>query len=419
MTVDRTLTPRRVVITGMGAVSPVGLDAPTSWANLLAGRHGIGPIESFDTTDYRCKLAATVRDFEPEQHFDRREARRMDRYCQFALVAAAEAMAQSGLEIEPETSWRTGVIVSSGIGGLVTFQEECRKLFERGPRGVSPLFIPMMIGNMAAGMISMRYGARGANLDITTACASGAHAIGEAMLKIRYGELDACIAGGAEAPIGEIALAGFANMTALTKSDDPDRASIPFDRERSGFVIAEGAGIVVLESLEHAQARGATILAELAGYGATGDAYHMTAPDPEGEGALAAMRLALASAGLEPEAIGYVNAHGTSTEINDRVETRALHRLFGERAPEVPVSSTKSMTGHLLGAAGSFEAIACAYALMEQTLPPTIGYREPDPDCDLDYVTEGARAHAVEATLSNSLGFGGHNASLLLRRWHD
>ncbi|MDI9497439.1 MAG: beta-ketoacyl-ACP synthase II [Bacillota bacterium] len=409
-------TLHRVVVTGTGMVTPLGMGVENSWRELVAGRHGIGPITLFDASDQRCPFAAEVKNFNPRDYFDHREARRMDRYSHFALLAAAEAIEQAKLEIAPEESFRVGVIVASGIGGVETFQTEVLNLGARGPRGVSPLFIPMMIGNMAAGLISMKYGARGDNMDITTACASGSHAIGEAWRKIRHGYLDACIAGGSEAPICRVAVAGFSNMTALTTATDVERASIPFDAERSGFVIGEGAGILVLESLEHAEARGATILAEIGGYGATGDAYHMTAPDPEGEGALGAMRHAIAEAGLAPEDIDYVNAHGTSTPLNDRVETLALKRLFGDRAYEVPVSSTKSMMGHLLGAAGAVEAAILVEVLRHGLIPPTVGYRTADPDCDLDYVTGGAREAHVCAALSNSLGFGGHNASLLLKR---
>ncbi len=407
---------KRVVITGMGSVTPVGLNTKSSWDSLLAGRHGIRPITSFDTSNYKGKLAATVDGFDPLDYLDRKEARRMDRYTHFAMVASAEAMAESGLEITDENCWQVGVIIGSGIGGIETFQTEVIKLHEKGPRGVSPLFIPMMINNMAAGRVSMVYGAKGANMSVTTACASGAHAIGEAFRKIKYGELIACIAGGTEATITEVALAGFGNMTALSTSEDPDRASIPFDKERDGFIMGEGAGILVLEEYEHAKARGATIIAEVAGYGATADAYHITSPDPEGSGAVEAMRQATQEAGVTPDDIDYINAHGTSTPINDAMETMAIHRFMGASEKRPPVSSTKSMTGHLLGAAGAVEAMVLAKACSTNLIPPTIGMQVADPACDLDYVTEGRREHTVNYALSNSLGFGGHNACLCIKK---
>ncbi len=416
---------RRVVVTGIGMMSALGLERQSNWAKLMAGQHGISPIEAFDTSDFRCHLAAEIKDFDPSQYFSRKDIRHTDRFTMFALVAAQEAMADAGLaelnaeSLSEEESFRSGVIVSSGIGGLWTLEEESRKLQTRGPRAVSPYFIPMMIGNMAPGVISMRYGFRGVNIDITTACASGAHAIGEAFRRIKYGELDRCISGGAEATITPLALAGFGNMTALTSSDDPDRASIPFDAERSGFVMGEGAAILLLEEREMALARGAHIYGEISGYGATGDAYHMTSPDPDGRGALAAMRLALREAGLEASTVGYINAHGTATPTNDRVETRAIHQLMGDLAQQVAVSSTKSMTGHMLGAAGAYEAAVCLMALEAQRVPGTLGYRVADPECDLDYVTEGARDLNFKVALSNSLGFGGHNATLLFEKHEE
>lgn len=415
----RGLAGRRVVITGSGMITSLGLDTKSNWAAITAGRSGITTLDGIDLDGQEVHVGSQVRDFEPMDYMDRREARRMDRYCQFAVAAAVEAMEQSGLKMEHYGADRVGTIIGSGVGGLETLAVEFAKLHERGPARISPLFIPMMISNMAAGKISMIYGAKGANYCVTTACASGTHAIGEAFRAIKYGQLDACIAGGAEAPITPIALAGFNNMTALTKETDPNQASVPFDARRSGFVIAEGAGIVVLEELESALARGADILCEISGYGATADAYHITSPDPEGQGAAEAMRLAMAEAGLAPEDIGYINAHGTSTPLNDKYETIAIHSAFGEAADKVAISSTKSMTGHLLGAAGAVEAIYTGLALRDGLIPPTINLQQPDPECDLDYVPGEARKADIKAALSNSLGFGGHNGTLCLRKWEE
>lgn len=415
----RGLAGRRVVITGSGMITSLGLDTKSNWAAITAGRSGITTLDGIDLDGQEVHVAAQIRDFEPMDYMDRREARRMDRYCQFAVAAAVEAMEQSGLKMEHYGADRVGTIIGSGVGGLETLAVEFAKLHERGPARISPLFIPMMISNMAAGKISMIYGTKGANYCVTTACASGTHAIGEAFRAIKYGQLDACIAGGAEAPITPIALAGFNNMTALTKETDPNQASVPFDARRSGFVIAEGAGIVVLEELESALARGADILCEISGYGATADAYHITSPDPEGQGAAEAMRLAMAEAGLAPEDIGYINAHGTSTPLNDKYETIAIHSAFGEAADKVAISSTKSMTGHLLGAAGAVEAIYTGMALRDGLIPPTINLQQPDPECDLDYVPGEARQADIKAALSNSLGFGGHNGTLCLRKWEE
>lgn len=408
---------RRVVITGMGVISPVGLDVPTFWRSLVDGRSGISELDLAGVENVPVKTAAQVRDFDPLQVLDRKEARRLDRFCHFAVAASAEAVRQSRLDFSTLDPWRAGVIIGSGVGGLETMAAEYRKLYlGGGPERISPLFIPMMIANMAAGKVSMIYGAKGSNLCVTTACASGTHAIGEAFRAIRHGYLDVCLAGGAEAPITPIALAGFDNMRALSRSADLNRASIPFDRERDGFVIGEGAGILVLESLEHALARGAEPLCELAGYGSTADAYHVTSPDPEGEGAAMAMRLALEEADESPEHVAYINAHGTSTPLNDKYETLAIRKLLGADAARVKVSSTKSMTGHLLGAAGAVEAVATALAVREGLIPPTINLREADPDCDLDYVPGRAVRQPVALALSNSLGFGGHNGSLCFRK---
>lgn len=410
---------RRVVISGIGVVSPVGNDADTFWKNIRAGRHGIDTIRDMDMTGQKASLAAQVKDFRPEEFMDKKEARRADRYAQFAMAAANMAMADCGTDFKDVDPYRVGVIIGSGIGGLLTCTSNHAKFVEKGPRGISALMIPMMIANMASGMVAMEYGFKGVNYATVSACTSSGNAVGEAMHAIRDGYADVVVAGGAEATVFPFAIAAFANMTALCTATDPDRASIPFDRERSGFVMGEGAGVLVLENLDHALARGARIYAEVAGYGATSDAYHITSPDPEAGGATKSMEFAIKDAGLTPGDIGYVNAHGTSTGPNDRCETLAMKRVFGEQAYHVPVSSTKSMTGHMLGAAGAVEGIVCALALRDGVLPPTVGYREPDPECDLDYVTEGARKADIRAALSNSLGFGGHNATLCLRRYPD
>lgn len=406
----------RVVITGMGAITPIGNDVTAFWNNLKNGVCGIGPITHFDASDYKAKLAAEVKDFDPTAYIDKRESKRMDRYCHFALAAAAQAVEQAGLtegSFDPE---RAGVFFGSGVGGLHVFEEEFAKLMERGPGRVSPLCIPQMIANMAAAHISMTYGLQGESLCPVTACATGNHAIGEAYRVIKHGYQDVMIAGGAEASIIRIATAGFSNMKALHTGEDPLAASVPFDARRSGFVMGEGAGALVLESLSHAQARGAHILCEIGGYGATSDAYHITAPDPEGTGGARAMSLAIADAGMTPDQIDYINAHGTSTPVNDRIETLAIKKAFGEAAQHVHISSTKSMTGHLLGAAGAIEAIACVMAIQDGVIPPTIGYQQPDPDCDLDITPNQAVSMPVRAAISNSLGFGGHNATVLFRK---
>ncbi|MBC8546200.1 beta-ketoacyl-ACP synthase II [Clostridiaceae bacterium NSJ-31] len=408
---------RRVVITGTGVISPVGNSVEQFWDSLKAGRHGIGPVASFTSDAISTKLAAEVKDFDPAAFgIDKKSARRMDRYCQFAVAAANQAMADAGTQFKDLDPFRVGVIIGSGIGGLNSIDAEHRKYIEKGPGRISVFFIPMMIANMAAGTVAMKYGFKGANFSVVTACASGAHSLGEAFRAIKYGHLDAALAGGAEAAICEFGMGGFENMGALCTATDPDRASIPFDKERCGFVMGEGAGVLVLEEYEHAKARGAKIYAELAGYGATADAYHITSPDPTGEGPATALKLAMAEAGAAPEEIGYINAHGTSTGPNDACETQAIKLALGDAAQTVAISSTKSMTGHLLGAAGAVEAIACALALRDGVLPPTVGYRVPDEECDLDYITEGARKSDARYALSNSLGFGGHNATLCLRK---
>lgn len=410
---------RRVVITGMGTVSATGLTVEEFWANIKAGKSGISLIEGFDTSNYDVKVAAEAKNFDPLNYFDKRELRRTDRFNQFALVAADEAVKDCGTDFKDLDPFRVGCIVGSGIGGFHSIETEYRKFMEKGGSRVSVFFVPMMIINMAAGSISMKYGFKGINYAPVTACATSSHAVGEAFRAIRNGYLDACVTGGSEAAIIEFAVAGFDNMKALSHASDPARASIPFDKERDGFVMGEGGAILVLEELEHAKARGAKIYAEVVGYGATGDAYHMTSPDPEGAGAAKAMQLACEEAGVSTDCVDYVNAHGTSTGLNDKYETKAIKAAFGDHARELAVSSTKSMTGHLLGAAGAIEAIVCAKALEEGVIPATIGYKTPDEECDLDYVTEGTREKEIHYAISNSLGFGGHNASLLFKKYED
>jgi 3-oxoacyl-[acyl-carrier-protein] synthase II len=410
---------RRVVITGMGVISPVGLDVDTFWQSLVTGQSGISPLENIDLTGLEISVGAQIKNFDPGQFLGRKEIRRTDRYCQFALAAAAEAVKNSGLDIAACGADRVGTIIGNGGCGLETIEAEYKKLFTSGPSTISPLAVPMIIANMAAAKVSMAHGTMGSNYCVTSACASGSHAIGEAFRAIKYGFLDACIAGGAEAPITRFCLGAYNNMTALTRETDPALASLPFDGRRSGFVLGEGAGILILESLEHAEARGAEIICEVAGYGATSDAYHITSPDPEGKGAALAISLALQEAGAVPDDVDYINAHGTSTPLNDKYETIAIRRAFGDAANRLAVSSTQTMTGHLLGAAGAIEAIATALALRDCIIPPTIGYSQADPDCDLDYVPRVARKTPVYLALSNSLGFGGHNGMLCLRKWAE
>jgi 3-oxoacyl-[acyl-carrier-protein] synthase II len=407
----------RVVVTGVGCVTPLGNDIDSTWQSLLDGRSGVGPITLFDASEYKTRIAAEVKGFDPEALLSRREARRMDRFTQFAVVAAAQALADSRLAISDANRDRIGVVIGTGVGGIGTLLEEAEKLRTRGPRWVSPFLIPMMLPDTGAGQVAIQFGLRGPNMAVVTACATGANAIGEAAAMIRRGIVDAMIAGGAEAGIVPPAVAGFNVMDAIsTRNDAPQAASRPFDLHRDGFVLGEGAGAMVLESYDYARARGAPILAEVAGYAATNDAFHISAPLEDGSGAAACMRLALADARLAAEDIGYINAHGTSTRLNDASETAAIKAVFGESAYEVPVSSTKSMTGHLLGAAGAVEAIFCALALRDGVLPPTINQETPDPACDLDYVPNRARPARIRAALSNSFGFGGHNACLVLRQ---
>ncbi len=402
----------------MGIVSPLGNTVEEFWNNIKANKLGFSYINDITSENFDVKIAATVNDFSPEKRLDKKEAKRMDRFTQFAVTAALEAIDDAGTKFEDIDPFRAGVIAGVGIGGLNLTNQEHSKYLEKGPDRISVFFIPMMIGNMAAGTISMKTGFKGANFCTTTACASSTHAIGEAFRKIKDGYLDVCIAGGAEACVSEFALGGFNNMKALTRSDDLTRCSIPFDKERNGFVLGEGSGMLVLEELEHAKARGAKIYAEIAGYGATGDAYHMTSPSPTGEAAAAGMRLAYEEAGLKPEDIDYINAHGTSTGLNDKYETTAIKLALGkEAARKVAINSTKSMTGHLLGAAGSVEAIVTALSCHEDFIHATVGYKVPDPECDLDYCVEGNRNTTVNAALTNSLGFGGHNATLCLKKY--
>lgn len=409
---------KRVVVTGMGIVSPLGNTVEEFWNNIKANKLGFSYINDITSENFDVKIAATVNDFSPEKRLDKKEAKRMDRFTQFAVTAALEAIDDAGTKFEDIDPFRAGVIAGVGIGGLNLTNQEHSKYLEKGPDRISVFFIPMMIGNMAAGTISMKTGFKGANFCTTTACASSTHAIGEAFRKIKDGYLDVCIAGGAEACVSEFALGGFNNMKALTRSDDLTRCSIPFDKERNGFVLGEGSGMLVLEELEHAKARGAKIYAEIAGYGATGDAYHMTSPSPTGEAAAAGMKLAYEEAGLKPEDIDYINAHGTSTGLNDKYETTAIKLALGvEAARKVAINSTKSMTGHLLGAAGSVEAIVTALSCHEDFIHATVGYKVPDPECDLDYCVEGNRNTTVNAALTNSLGFGGHNATLCLKKY--
>ncbi|NOH15928.1 beta-ketoacyl-ACP synthase II [Clostridium cochlearium] len=410
---------RRVVVTGMGAVTPIGNDVNTFWNNVKLGTCGIDFIKNFNTEDFKVKLAAEVKDFEPSKVIEKRELKRMDKYCQFAVVAAEEAIKDSNLNLDSIDKEKFGVVVGSGIGGIETIEKQQKTLMEKGPNRVHPLFIPMIISNMAAGNIAIRYGAKGICTTVVTACATGTNSIGEAYRMIQNGTSEVVIAGGTEASITPLAMAGFTSLTALSKSEDPMRASIPFDKERNGFVMGEGAGILILESLEHAQKRGAKIYAEMVGYGATCDAYHITSPAPGGEGASRAIRLTIDEANISPSEVSYINAHGTGTEYNDKFETEAIKNVFGEDAKNIPVSSIKSMTGHLLGAAGGVEAIASVKSIYEDFIPPTIGYKVKDEECDLDYVPNKGRYQEVKYAMSNSLGFGGHNAVILFKKWSD
>lgn len=409
---------KRVVITGLGAITPIGIGKDKYWDSLVNGRSGIGQISRFDTSEFTSKIGAEVKDFEASDYMDKKEARRMDRFSQFAVAASKLAFDDSKIDLENTNLDRVGVVVGAGIGGMETLEKEFDKLKDRGPNRVSPLFIPMMISNMAPGQISMAFGLRGTSMAITTACASATHAIGESFRMIKEGKIDVIVTGGTEAAITPIAVAGFCSMKALsTRNDDPSNASRPFDKERDGFVMGEGAGILILEELDHALARGADIYGEMVGYGSTSDAFHITQPDPEAKGARRAMEMAIEEANIETDKVEYINAHGTSTYFNDKLETLAIKNVFGEHAKDINISSTKSMTGHLLGAAGGIEAIAAILAIKEGTIPPTINYEHPDEECDLNYTPNKAVKRDVNYALSNSLGFGGHNASILIKKY--
>ncbi|MFD1031198.1 beta-ketoacyl-ACP synthase II [Metaplanococcus flavidus] len=411
------MTNRRVVITGIGAVTPLGNNIETTWDAVKEGKSGVGPLTRLNPDDYSAKIAAEVKDFNIEDYIEKKEARKMDRFTHYALAASIMAMKDSGLELDEKTALRTGVWIGSGIGGMETIENQMNVLNTRGVRRISPFLIPMIIPDMASGQVSIHFGAKGINSCSVTACASGTNSIGDAFRVIQRGDADAMISGGAEAPITQLSVAGFTANTALTTNEDVNTASRPFDKNRDGFVIGEGAGIVILEEYEHAKARGAKIYAEIVGYGSTGDAHHITAPAPGGEGAARAMDQALADADIEKTSVGYINAHGTSTPYNDLFETMAVKTVFGEHAYKLGMSSTKSMTGHLLGAAGGIEAIFTALALKEGIMPPTINYETADEECDLDYVPNTARTADFNFAMSNSLGFGGHNASLVFKKY--
>ena len=409
---------RRVVITGMGAITPIGNSVEEFWNGIKEGKTGFGPITYFDTADYRCKLAAEVKDFDPTQYMDKKSARRMEQFCQFAVAAAGQAIADAGLIMEQEDPYMVGCSVGSGIGSLQAMEREYDRLKEKGPGRVGPMLVPLMISNMAAGNVSIAYGLKGKSLNVVTACATGTHSIGEAYRTIQYGDADVMIAGGTESSITPIGIAGFSALTALSFSEDPERASIPFDKERNGFVMGEGSAIVVLEELEHAKRRGAKIYAELTGYGCSSDAYHITSPAEDGSGAATAMLNALKDGGVEPEELTYINAHGTSTHHNDLFETRAIKLAFGEHAYDMKINSTKSMVGHLLGAAGAVEFVTCVKEIQEGYIHRTVGLRETEEELDLNYCRDSYKEE-VPYALTNSLGFGGHNASLLLKKYTE
>ncbi|WP_053220368.1 beta-ketoacyl-ACP synthase II [Virgibacillus senegalensis] len=410
---------RRVVITGLGAVSPVGNDVDTMWGNIIEGKSGIDLVTKVDKDDFPAKVAGEVKDWDPVNYMEKKEAKRMDLFTQYAVGAAKMAVKDANLDITEELAPRVGVWVGSGIGGMKTYEEQFEKFQEKGYRRVSPFFVPMLIPDMAAGQISIQLGAKGINSCTVTACASGTNSIGDAYKVIQRGDADVMITGGAEAPLTKMAFAGFSTAKALTFNEDPKTASRPFDKNRDGFVMGEGAGVLVIETLESAKQRGAKIYGEIVGYGSAGDAYHITSPAPEGEGAVRSMNQAISDAGIEASDIAYINAHGTSTELNDPFETKAIKQVFGEHSKELAVSSTKSMTGHLLGAAGAIEAIISVKSINESILPPTINLETPDPECDLDYVPNQARQKEYEYALSNSLGFGGHNATLIFKKYQD
>ena len=409
---------RRVVVTGMGAITPIGNSVEEFWNGIKEGKTGFGPITYFDTADYRCKLAAEVKDFDPAQYMDKKSARRMEQFCQFAVAAAGQAITDAGLTMEQEDPYMVGCSVGSGIGSLQAMEREYDRLKEKGPGRVGPMLVPLMISNMAAGNVSIAYGLKGKSLNVVTACATGTHSIGEAYRTLQYGDADVMIAGGTESSITPIGIAGFSALTALSFSEDPERASIPFDKERNGFVMGEGSAIVVLEELEHAKRRGAKIYAELTGYGCSSDAYHITSPAEDGSGAATAMLNALKDGGVEPEELTYINAHGTSTHHNDLFETRAIKLAFGEHAYDLKINSTKSMVGHLLGAAGAVEFVTCVKEIQEGYIHRTVGLRETEEELDLNYCRDSYKEE-VPYALTNSLGFGGHNASLLLKKYTE
>ena len=409
---------RRVVVTGMGAITPLGLSVEEFWNGVKEGKIGFGPITKFDAEGYKASLAAEVKGFDPKNYMDFKAAKRMEAFCQYAVAATKEALEDSGLDMEKEDPWRGGVAVGSGIGSLQAMEREHSKLLEKGPNRINPLMVPLMISNMASGNVSIQFGLKGKSINVVTACTTGTNCIGEAMRTIQYGDADVMVAGGAESSITPIGVAGFCALTALSSSNDPERCSIPFDKERGGFVMGEGAGVVILEELEHAKARGAKIYAELVGYGCSSDAYHITSPAEDGAGAAKAMENAMKDAGVSPEEVTYINAHGTGTKLNDLFETRAIKLAFGDHAKNVHINSTKSMIGHLLGAAGAVEFITCVKELQENYLHDTVGYRIPDEECDLDYCKEPVHEE-VPYALTNSLGFGGHNASLLVKKYTE
>ena len=409
---------RRVVVTGMGAVTPIGNSVEEFWNGVKQGKIGFAPITRFDTADYKCKLAAEVKDFEPEKYMDRKAARRMEQFCQFAVAAAGEAISDAGLNMEEEDPYRVGCSVGSGVGSLQAIEREYGRLLEKGPSRVGPLFVPLMISNMAAGNVSIQFGLKGKSINVVTACATGTHSIGEAFRTIQYGDADVMIAGGTESAVTPISIAGFSSLTALSDSTDPARCSLPFDRDRSGFVMGEGAGIAVLEELDHAKKRGAHIYAEVLGYGCSSDAYHITSPAEDGAGAARAMINAVNDGGVNPADVTYINAHGTGTHHNDLFETRAVKLAFGDHAKNIKIHSTKSMVGHLLGAAGAVEFITCVKELQEGFIHRTVGLQEPGEELDLDYCMESCREE-IPYALSNSLGFGGHNASILVGKYRE
>ncbi|MBR3119098.1 MAG: beta-ketoacyl-ACP synthase II [Oceanobacillus sp.] len=407
----------RVVVTGLGAVTPLGNNVETMWENILAGKSGVDFVTKVNKDHYPAKVAAEVKDFEPTEYMDKKDVRKMDPFTQYAVAAAKMAVEDAKLTIDDSNAHRVGVWIGSGIGGMKTWEDQHTKLLEKGPKRVSPFFVPMMIPDMAAGQVSIQLGAKGINSCSVTACASGANSIGDAFKAVQRGDVDYIIAGGTEAPISDMAFAGFSSAKALSTNEDPSTASRPFDKNRDGFVMGEGAGILILESLDSAIERGAKIYGEIVGYGATGDAYHITAPAENGEGAARAMQLALKDAGIAPEEVDYINAHGTSTNLNDKYETAAIKSVFGDYANKLAISSTKSMTGHLLGAAGGVEAVISIKSIKDSIVPATINYETPDPDCDLDYVPNEARQQNVDVVVSNSLGFGGHNVALVFKKY--